>query len=112
MQVGEERLPRRAPSRSYSEGTGSFTLHTRSDSAQTSSASAMIRAPVRTNSLVGHGGAHAGTRFHIDRVAGRGQLPYTGRVMATRYSSSLTSLGIPMITAHSSMLLMTCLIRV
>ncbi len=100
------------PRRWYSSGSGSFTLHTRSAAAQTSSASSTIFAPVRTKSASGMD-EPSPAPFSTQTVWPAEVTSRTpAGVSATRYSSAFTSLGTPMITRYSSMLLITCFTRV
>ncbi len=90
--------PRRRPRRGYSASTGSFTPRTRSAVDQISSGSATILAPVATNSsseMEEPSPAPFSTQtvwpWEVSSRTPAG-------VMATRYSSSFTSLGTPTIT--------------
>ena len=87
-------------------------MQTRSADAHTSSGSSTIFAPVRTKSASGMdepSPAPFSTRtVWPAEVSSR----TPAGVMATRHSSVFTSLGIPTIMGYSSMLLITCLMRV
>ena len=102
----------RVPRSGNSWAIGSFTLHTRSAEAQTSSASSRIFAPVRTKSASGMD-EPAPAPFWTQTVCPADVSSRTpAGVSATRHSSVFTSLGTPMIIRYSSMLLITCLMRV
>ena len=104
--------PLRSPRSGNSWVIGSFTLQTRSAAPHTSSAVSRMVAPVRTKSASG--------------IADPSPAPFCTKtvwpaemssrtpagVSATRHSSVFTSLGTPMIMRYSSMLLITCLMRV
>ena len=106
----------RSPRRWYSSGTGSFTLHTRSAAAQISSASSMMVAPVRSKSVSGMDEPSPAPFCTSTVWPAEVSSRTPAGVIATRYSSAFTSVGIPTIMAapllYSSMLLITCLMRV
>ena len=69
----------RSPRRGYSSGIGSLTPRIMSDSAQMSSGSSMILAPVATKSASGMDEPSPAPSLDVDRVAGRGELAHAGR---------------------------------
>jgi hypothetical protein len=102
----------RAARSGNSSAIGSFTLHTRSAAAQTSSAESRIFAPVRTKSASGMAEPSPAPSWTQTVCPAEVSSRTPAGVMATRHSSAFTSLGTPMITGYSSMLLITCFTRV
>ena len=87
-------------------------MQTRSADAHTSSAESRILAPVRTNSASGMDEPSPAPFCTKTVWPAEVSSRTPAGVSATRHSSVFTSLGTPMIMRYSSMLLITCLIRV
>jgi hypothetical protein len=102
----------RSPSSGYSCAIGSFTLQTRSAADHTSSAESRILAPVLTKSASGMAEPSPAPLCTQTVCPAEVSSRTPAGVSATRHSSVFTSLGTPMITRYSSMLLITCLTRV
>ena len=87
-------------------------MHTRSAAAHTSSGESRIFAPVRAKSASGMDEPSPAPFWTHTVCPAEVSSRTPAGVMATRHSSAFTSLGTPMITGYSSMLLITCLMRV
>ena len=102
----------RAPRSGNSSAMGSFTLQTRSADDQTSSAVVDDLRSGPDEVGVGHGGAVARPLLHVDRVSGGGELAHTRGRQRHPLLVGLYLAGDADDHRYSSMLLITCLIRV